>query len=258
MGGLRRDNILLDELKNLLGDKNLTHWHLRFFSEIIGQPFYYAQDDDFYHFWYLNEDHIKKARDFISKLEKLIKTKKADIVDNGNFHVYLTRQSTEHKIPHFVGSNYISVSKRFHVNQFGDFGLSDWEEINPKTMRSHAYLVLKKEGKPMHFKEVTDAINKINADLKALPQTIHNELIKDPRIVLVGRGLYSLPSKEYVNGTCREVIAKILKKNGPLSSEKILMEVSKQRILKNNTILFNLQNKNYFKRLGDGRYMIVK
>jgi hypothetical protein len=43
------------------------------------------------------------------------------------------------------------------------------------------------------------------------PQTVHNELIKDKRFVLVGRGIYALSDWGYKRGTVKEVITEILK-----------------------------------------------
>ena len=150
-----------------------------------------------------------------------------------------------------VGLNYLSVSRKFGINPFGDLGLSHWEEITPKTVRGKTYLILKKHGKPLHFKDIAEAINKINAGKRpALPQTVHNELIKDARFVLVGRGIYGLAEHGFKSGVAQEVIYRTLKEKGPLHLKDIIDEVLKQRMLKENTIVLNLQNKKYFKKTG--------
>jgi Holliday junction resolvasome RuvABC DNA-binding subunit len=99
----------------------------------------------------------------------------------------------------------------------------------------------------MHFAEVTGVINKVlPSSRQAYVQTVHNELIKDKRFVLVGRGLYALSEWGYEPGTVSQIIAQILKKEGPLSKEEIVKKVLQKRLVKENTILINLQNKKLF------------
>jgi len=257
LGGLRLDDLFLSELKVLLEDDNLHHWHLRFLSEILGQLFYYPADSDFNNFWYLNGKTIRIVSQFVSKLERLIANKKEDLIVHQQFDVYFTKTTKIHNIPDFIGVNYLSISRKFSINPFGDWGLNQWEEINPKTVREKAYLILKKQDKPLHFREISEAINRTNfAGRLAHPQTVHNELIKDPRFVLVGRGIYGLTEHGFVPGIAREVIYQILKEDGPLPAEEVVNSVLKQRFLKENTIFLNLQNKKYFKKLEDGKYAI--
>ncbi|MEK7143744.1 MAG: sigma factor-like helix-turn-helix DNA-binding protein [Patescibacteria group bacterium] len=259
MGGVRREDLFLREIKVIVNDPKLHYWHLRLISEIVGHPLYYVSDEHFHHFWYLNEKDVEILRRFVDNLERLIADKKEHLVNNNKFSVYLASAARRHRISDIAASNYASVSKKFSVNPFGDFGLSEWEEVNPKTMRAKAYLILKKQNQPMHFKDISEAINKYNFDDRsALPQTVHNELIKDPKIVLVGRGIYALKEQGYSAGIARDVIRKILKDKGPMNFKNLLAEVLKQRLLKQNTILLNLQNKKHFKKLADGRYSFVK
>ena len=259
LGGLRRDDLLLYELKSILNDENLHHWHLRLVSEILGELFYYSSDEHFHNLWYLEDNHFKSAVKFLSRLEKLVRDKKEEIFKKQKFNEFLSRAVQSHNIPEAVGANYISVSKKFGVNPFGDMGLSHWEEINPRTIRGKAYLVLKKRQDPIHFRDIAEAINEAGFDeRRAYPQTVHNELIKDPRFVLVGRGIYGLVENGFAPGATHEIIKMILKKEEPLSLRDIVSSVGKQRFLKDNTILLNLQNKKYFKKLPDGRYSLVK
>jgi len=110
-------------------------------------------------------------------------------------------------------------------------------------------LVFKKVGNPLHFREVTNLIE--NAHL----QTVHNEIIKDSRFVLVGRGIYALSEWGYYPGQVKEVILKILKESEkPLKKEEILEKVLSQRLVKENTILLNLSDKKYFLKDSLGRY----
>ena len=90
-------------------------------------------------------------------------------------------------------------------------------------------------------------------------QTVHNELIKDSRFILVGRGIYALKEWGYKEGTVKDIIASVLKKeNEPLSKNKIVEEVLKQRMVKKNTIVLTLQDKNLFQRVEKGTYKLTE
>ncbi len=108
----------------------------------------------------------------------------------------------------------------------------------------------------MHFKEVAESIKNL-FDKKAHVATTHNELIKDKRFVLVGRGLYALSEWGYLNGVVKDVIAKVLEKHGPLTKDEIVDKVLKERYVKENTIMVNLQNAKHFKKDKQGKYSLV-
>jgi hypothetical protein len=259
VGGLRQKDYFLNDLKYLLGDRNLNYWHLRFLFEVNGRPRYYNEDDEFYGFWYLEDRHLKQAIGLIDRLINFLEQKKEDLLNRRKLEVILTRFIEPHPVPDFIALNYILISRNFGTNPFGDFGLKHWEEIKPKTIRHKAHLVMKKHGQPMHFREIAKAINEIGFDKrKALPQTVHNELIKYPEFVLVGRGLYGLKKQGYVPGTSLDVIKNILRSKGPQSFEKIVDLVSKQRLIKPGTILLHLSNKKHFKKLPNGRYSVIR
>ncbi|MFZ2310207.1 MAG: sigma factor-like helix-turn-helix DNA-binding protein [Patescibacteria group bacterium] len=91
----------------------------------------------------------------------------------------------------------LQAVKSVDQNKYGHWGKTDWQEIKPKTINDKIYLVLKNEGKPMHFTEIATKINEIKFDKKnANPATVHNELILDGRYILTGRGMYGLKDWE--------------------------------------------------------------
>ena len=153
----------------------------------------------------------------------------------------------------------LEISLQVKRNTFGEWGLSHWETITPKRMNDKIYLVLKKFGKPLHFREITRLINEAKFDHKiAYPPTVHNELILDQRYVLVGRGIYALGEWGFVPGVVADVIASILTNRGlPMSREEIVGEVLKQRYVKRGTIHLALTNQQRFIRQPDGRYMVI-
>jgi len=88
--------------------------------------------------------------------------------------------------------------------------------------------------------------------------TTHNELIKDDRFVLVGRGLYALTEWGYTAGVVKDVLREILAQEGPLSREELIDKVRKERYVKDNTIIVNLQDPSFFRRLSNGTYTVAE
>ena len=84
-------------------------------------------------------------------------------------------------------------------------------------------------------------------------------LIKDPRFVLIGRGIYALDSWGYQKGTVSDIIIKILKKASDegLSRKEIVKQVLKERKVKETTVLLNLQNKKLFIKVGRDSYKLA-
>jgi len=155
-----------------------------------------------------------------------------------------------------IAKRWLLISKKVSKNPLGDWGKSSSQNVSTRGVKDYAFLVMRRHGSPMHFKEVTDSISK-TFGRKTHYATTHNELIKDSRFVLVGRGLYALAEWGYKTGIARDVIKDILKKEGPLSKEEVVEKVMKERYFKKNTILVNLVNPKYFKKNKQGLYTVV-
>ena len=143
----------------------------------------------------------------------------------------------------------------------GKWGLKHWPHVYPRTIRDKAHMVLAQRGQPLHFRDVATIIEEFQKKFpgmkikKILPQTVHNELIKDERFILVGRGTYALSHWGYKEGTVKDIMSSILKeKKGPMTKNELIKETLKQRKVKESTILLNLQDKNMFAKDGKGRY----
>lgn len=135
------------------------------------------------------------------------------------------------------------------------WGLTEWRFVRPRSIRDKVEIILKKSGRPMHFMEIANAIKEAGFDHKNVTvQAVHNELIRYPQFVLVGRGLYALREWGYEPGTVADVIENILKQKGALSKKQIIEEVGKQRTVKVGTISLNLQKMPYFVRVGRAVY----
>lgn len=139
----------------------------------------------------------------------------------------------------------------------GFWGLVRWPEVNPKNIKDKIYVILNQNKQPMHFSEINQAIK--TGDFKrkdVTKQAVHNELIKDDRFVLIGRGIYALSEWGYKQGTVADVIADILKSSKePLSRDEIVKQVLKRRQVKETTVLLNLQSRSEFKRVAKATYI---
>jgi hypothetical protein len=140
------------------------------------------------------------------------------------------------------------------------WGLIKWPMVNPKNIRDKIYVILYENGKHMHFSEIAASIKKSEFKRKDVTtQAIHNELIKDSRFVLVGRGIYALKEWGYKKGTVADVITEVLRKAGePLHRDEIVKRVLKNRYVKETTILLNLQGKKQFKRVAKATYTLAE
>jgi hypothetical protein len=239
-GGIKREDLFVEDL---IKDDNCCNCVVFLLNACEG-IFRIPESDENYVAWAKNKDVLKKVKEVVSDAQKKLKAKKqllpfSELKVNENFSEEFLASSLE-------------VSKIVVKNEDGLYGLFDWPEISPKGIKDKAYLVFKKAKKPLHFREVASLLGE-----RANPQTTHNELIKDSRFVLVGRGVYALREWGYMPGEVKEVIREILKKQGALHKEEIIIYVEKQRIVKKNTIVQNLSNKKYFIRTPDGKYTVA-
>lgn len=157
--------------------------------------------------------------------------------------------------PHF--ESYLKTSSKLAVNPFGHWGLVHWPEVNPKSTRDKAYLVLKYGKRPLHFREIARRIDEhgLGRRKPTNPQTAHNELIKDPVFSLVGRGVYGLREWGHEGGTVRDAIEKVLRVSGrPMSRKEIYASVLKEKEVKATTVLINLNM--HFKKAGRDMYAL--
>ena len=151
-----------------------------------------------------------------------------------------------------------SVSKQLATLN-GLWGLAKWPTVNPKNIRDKIFVVLETKKEPMHFADIAAAISESDFKRKNVTiQAIHNELIKDDRFVLIGRGIYALSSWGYKKGTVSDIIVDILEKAGkPLTRVEIVKQVLRSRKVKETTILLNLQNKKLFKKVDKNSYTLA-
>jgi transcriptional regulator with XRE-family HTH domain len=234
VGEVRKEERLLEEL----GGKEKNE--LIFLLNLHDKFLRFNQDENFYSFWTTNLNALKKVKEFISSVRKKFEKEKRLMT--------LKEIASSFNIKENLLEGFLEISKKIQKNKEGLYGLKDWPEINPKNLGDKAYLVFKKLQKPLHFTEVAKLIE--GANLKS----VHNELIRDERFVLVGRGIYALREWGYFPGEVKDVIFQFLKEEGPMSREEILERIKKQRIVKDNTVLITLAK--YFEKDEKGKYRI--
>jgi hypothetical protein len=142
-------------------------------------------------------------------------------------------------------------------NLEGVYGLAHWRNVNPKSIKDKAVIILKRAHRPLHFRTINKLIHDSRFDHKQVTvEAVHNELIRYEDFVLVGRGLYALSEWGYTKGTVKDVIYQILEEYGPLKKKEIVEHVLKKRQVKIGTISLNLQKNTEFKRVGRAIYSI--
>ncbi|HEY4528300.1 MAG TPA: sigma factor-like helix-turn-helix DNA-binding protein [Candidatus Paceibacterota bacterium] len=253
LGGLVSERDLLSHLSKDSATQNHLHFLL-----VIGEEFERKkEDEEFKHRWHVDKDLSDKIESALRKLYSKLSDDElvleSDIIDS--FLEEVKDLNDKYKNEEVI-KRWLSISHKIAKNPLGEWGRSSSPNVNAKGMRDYAFLVIRKHGSPIHFKEVAKAITQY-FNKKAHIATTHNELIKDSRFVLVGRGLYALAEWGYMSGVVKDVIKKILEKDGPLTRDKIVEKVLKERYVKENTILVNLQNPKYFKKDKDNRYYPV-
>lgn len=225
--------------------------HVAFIAELSPSLVVVGENDNYHHSvgikQYGDEKTIK------SNVDEIVKTikKHGEPVQIEQLHGML-----KHENPEQVRA-LASVSK--HLAHLKDFwGLTKWPTVNPKNIRDKIYVILAENGKPMHFSDIAKSIK--DSDFKrkdVTTQAIHNELIKDKRFVLIGRGIYALDNWGFSKGTVADIITDVLAKAGePLHRDEIVKRVLKSRQVKETTILLNLQSKSQFKRVAKATYTL--
>lgn len=254
LGGIVAEDELLDIISKDKGTQNHTLLLLD-----LGDAFNKKkEDDELKSHWYVDNDLQKSVNNALKNIYKELSYN--DLISEqdllNKFLNEVKDLNKKYKNEENI-KRWLYISKMLGKNPLGEWGVADSSNVKVKGMRDYAYLAIKKHGSPMHFTEVSKAIGDFFAR-KAHTATCHNELIKDPRFVLVGRGLYALSEWGYSSGVVRDVISEILKKHESLTKDEIIEKVKKERYIKDNTIIVNLQNRDYFKVNDNGEYSLVK
>lgn len=272
-GAYKAEQPIFDELKQIIhklgsivAEHELLHYiskdkptqnHIHFLLT-LGDTFKKHREDDHFHArWSVDDEMAGKVHDSLKKLYESLNDE--DLIPETEmlkkFFEHMKDIAEQYKNEE-IARRWLSMSKAVAKNPLGEWGKASSPNIRTRGVKDYAFLIMRRHGTPLHFKEVADSISK-TFNKKVHYATCHNELIKDPRFVLVGRGMYALAEWGYKAGIAREVIRDILKREGPLSKEDVVAKVNKERYFKKNTILVNLVNPKYFKKNKSGLYAAV-
>jgi hypothetical protein len=229
-----------------------TRAHVAFLADISPRLSVVEENDNYHYAVGIKEHHDE------NKIKKDVDQIVETIKKNGQpLSIEELHTKVDHEHPDHVRA-LASVSKNL-ASLKDKWGLTKWPTVNPKNIRDKIYVILRDNGKPMHFNEIAKSIK--NSDFRrkdVTTQAIHNELIKDGRFVLIGRGIYALKDWGYEKGTVADIITEILKKEGgALHRDEIVKRVLKHRQVKETTILLNLQGKQRFKRVAKATYTLA-
>lgn len=228
--------------------------HVAFVSELSTKLTLVGENDIYHHAISIADDgDEKKVRGRVDEIVKTIKTH-GEPISGEDLHAKLTEYENPDQVRALA-----SISKKLaHLKD--SWGLLKWPTVNPKNIRDKIYVILSDHTKPMHFSEIAGAIKDSEFKRKDVTtQAIHNELIKDKRFVLIGRGIYALSEWGYSRGTVADIITDVLKKaKEPLHRDEIVKRVLKSRQVKETTILLNLQSKSEFKRVAKATYVLAE
>lgn len=253
IGAIVPEEDFLDLVSSDAGVQNHLHFLL-----VLGHPFVRMKENEhFTHRWHVDEGVATSVEDALKRLynslsdEELIS--ESELISSFLDHL---KDVSEQYRDEEVLRRWLALSKQIDHNPLGEWGRASSQNVRLRGIRDYAYLVIRQHGSPMHFSEVARQIQKL-FEKEAHVATTHNELIKDERFVLVGRGLYALSEWGYLKGVVKDVIKAILKKNGPLTRDEIVDKVLKERYIKENTIAVNLQDADTFQKTEDEKYTIA-
>ncbi len=252
LGGIVAEEDFLNTAAKDEGLQNHIHLYL-----VLGDQFNkHKEDDHFAARW--SVDHKTAARVHDALLSLYEEVDESDLIPEKEIvDRFLARVEApaHHKNPD-TARRWLALSKVLGKNALGDWGKMESPNISARGIRDYAFLIIRRHGSPMHFTEVAKAITETFGK-KAHVATCHNELIKDSRFVLVGRGLYVLSEWGYMGGVVRDVISNLLKNEGPMTRQEIVDRVMKERYVKENTIVVNLQNGKHFQKDQKGLYSVA-
>jgi len=252
LGGIMSEEDFLEHLSN---DKVIQN-HITLYLVLSDDFTKHKEDNNFKHRWSVDNGIAKEVHAALHDIHGSVSENDL-IPEKEILERFLDRIKVDSKMKNDdTAKRWLGISKVLGKNTLGDWGVASSPNISARGIRDYSFLVIRRHGSPMHFTEVAKKISETFGK-KAHVATCHNELIKDNRFVLVGRGLYVLSEWGYTGGVVKDVIRHVLEKNGPLTKQEIVEKVMKERYVKENTILVNLQNAKYFKKDKDGKYRTV-
>jgi len=254
-GVMQEDDIISAVLQRIQSSAEIDGAVLRLSFAIDNELIAGKRSNIFVPFWRLDPLSFEDISMIVNNIVKILRKRKACMKTDEVVSAIQSLNLFDNRVPSpELICSCLTIDERLREITEG-WGLSDWRFVRPRSIRDKVEIILRKTGEPLHFMEIANRIREAQFDHKNVTvQAVHNELIRYPEFVLVGRGLYALREWGYEPGTVADVIERILQEKGPLSKKEIIAEVAKQRTVKVGTISLNLQKMPYFKRVGRAVY----
>ncbi|MFA6536966.1 MAG: sigma factor-like helix-turn-helix DNA-binding protein [Patescibacteria group bacterium] len=274
-GGLVREDVLVNDF--IKPNFPLENWHSNAFlfvmEHLLDRTQRVLDHEYFYPIWKTDELNLDKVIDWLRQIEKelieqkellqheqmLVLAKEKLVTELAGYFSLLQQKHGLQDTQKFLEAHLDATSK-IEKNIINEWGLAHWENVQPKKLGDKIALIFKKENKPLHFREIAEAINQAKFDGKKIcAATVHNELIANGEFVLIGRGLYANKNWGFVTGTVADIIRSIFAESEePMTKEKIIEEVLRQRQVNRSTVYLTLINKNKFQKTPDGKFYLLK
>ncbi|MDE0243286.1 MAG: sigma factor-like helix-turn-helix DNA-binding protein [Candidatus Kaiserbacteria bacterium] len=231
-------------------EKNYVHLLLT-----IAEQFSQASETDHAEkHWYLDEESRDRAHGILEHLHTEIEKKKDAVLESQEVEGVLANAPYQCPADYTVITD---LSKKVSRNYRGEWGIKGHPEIALNTLAGYITVVLRTEGKPLHFTEISKKIS----EAKGSPchqESCHNELVRRKEFILVGRGMYALAGMGYRSGTVADIILAILKEKGPMTQAVIIERVKKERLVKDQSIVSVLNNNKQFVKNEDKEYCLAE
>ncbi len=248
--GFKSKNSLLNKLAQDLEIKEDEINYLRFFL-IFAKGIEDILKDEFHEDFYSLKESKDKIEKFFHYISVKFKNKKYKWDDFKEIFSEEFYRLVKEKVADETIEEFLKISTHIWLNPFNEVGHVTSLFIAPKNAQDKIYALFKYLNKPLHFKELHDHLKKVSQKhhelihrfWKNVPNasTIHNELIKSEKFVLVGRGLYALKEWDYSGLFVKDLILEILKKHKkPIPKETLKKMVLEKKLVKPETVTANL------------------
>lgn len=260
-GGIISEERLLEDLLEFEDEIELNRRAIRFILSLHDKFGRIKESEKWKEGWTLDKNRFNLAKLVIQEFIRIFDSEKSIVPESELKNILFNKGGLNIAGDIDGGAivSFIEMSKHLGRNPFGQWGKREWSEISPRGVRDKAYLVMTQHKAPMHFRQLTEKINEIPfKGRQAFSQTVHNELIKDDRFILVGRGMYALKGDESESQRIKKEVANILsRKSRPMSKNEIIGEMlKKEENIKRTSVAISLQDSKIFKKTKENKYTL--
>ncbi len=258
-------HLLLKENLNL-SEVNLKIY--RFFALYSEKVIFHPADDDFHSFYARDQEIYTAARHTLKKLylyflenhQELFPQEKVIEISKKEIKLHLKKEPTPEEILDFL-----KILKHLAKNPFHDWGLKTHPFIVPTCLKDKIFLILKQEGKPLHYSQIYQKLNQLKEIKEEIIdpswqkeyniESLKNELIKHEDFVFVGKGTYGLKEWNLIPGSAKALMLEYLKIKKKVTRAELWQYLSSLRPIKKSSYYVYLK-KLKPKLKTEGNYLI--